>query len=159
SWLIVLFGAELSFANQNVEKYREERGSLNISHFYRMILTLLTASLVVKNFARGKEPLSAEDIAHELELPIRIVREMIYDLVEVNLFTETIKDNHKERAYQPAFDINNIKISSVILKVDKHGNDDISAKDSSEFRKVSSAVKRFYEKIVDAPEDMLLKEI
>ena len=50
TWLIVLMGAELSFAYQNIENYEFEENALKLSHNNKRILTLLIARQVIKNF-------------------------------------------------------------------------------------------------------------
>ena len=40
SWIIVLLGAELSFANQNITRYEFESDALNISNYQKRALVL-----------------------------------------------------------------------------------------------------------------------
>ena len=54
SWWVVLFGAELSFANQNVDTYEYEPDSKKVSPAFKRVLTLQIAHLLVKNFAKGE---------------------------------------------------------------------------------------------------------
>ena len=44
SWLICLFGAELSYASQNVKKFSFERDSKSINRRYKDFLTLIDTS-------------------------------------------------------------------------------------------------------------------
>ncbi|MCH7590608.1 YihY/virulence factor BrkB family protein, partial [PVC group bacterium] len=71
SWLVVLLGAELSFASQNVDTYEFEPDCLSVSNSYKKLLTLRITSLLVKNFHLAKVPITANQISHELEIPIR----------------------------------------------------------------------------------------
>jgi membrane protein len=41
SWIVVLLGAEISFANQNVSRYEFESEALNISNYQKRALTLM----------------------------------------------------------------------------------------------------------------------
>ncbi|HOO90878.1 MAG TPA: YihY/virulence factor BrkB family protein [Syntrophales bacterium] len=66
SWLIVLFGAEFSFAHQNVDTYEFEPDSLKISGSFKRLLSLQIAHLLVSNFAEGEKPLTATQISHRL---------------------------------------------------------------------------------------------
>ncbi|HQP12356.1 MAG TPA: YihY/virulence factor BrkB family protein, partial [Candidatus Omnitrophota bacterium] len=50
SWIIVLFGAEISFAEQNVETYELEPDCLKASHTYKRLLALRIVQLSVKRF-------------------------------------------------------------------------------------------------------------
>lgn len=53
---MVLFGAELSYANLNVDKYEFEAETKSISPFNKKILTLYILKLLVKNFQKGEAP-------------------------------------------------------------------------------------------------------
>jgi membrane protein len=84
SWFVVLFGAELTFAHQNVDHYELENEINNISDRYKRVIALMIANLVVKNFHEGKPALTAIDIAHKLDLPVRLAR------VVINEFSDTV---------------------------------------------------------------------
>ena len=63
SWIIVLLGAELSFANQNVSRYEFESEALNISNYQKRALVLMIMQMIVRNFSLGEKPVSAENIS------------------------------------------------------------------------------------------------
>ncbi len=89
SWWIVLFGAELSFANQNVDTYEYEPDCLKVSSGFKKLLTLQIAQLLVKKFANGDKPLTDIQISGQLEMPIRLVHNILFDLVASGLVSET----------------------------------------------------------------------
>ena len=86
SWLIVLYGAELSFAHQNVDTYEFEPDALQASHRLKMLLSLQIAQHLIKNFATASDPPSAAQISHRLEIPIRLVNEILSELVKSGIF-------------------------------------------------------------------------
>jgi membrane protein len=159
SWLIVLFGAEISFANQNVEKYEYETESLHISHYYRQILSLYIAHFVVKNFAEGREPMTAQQIAHALEMPVKIARDILYELVGCRIFAETVTDSPKTNAYQPARDISTITVRYVLQKLEKSGLENIHVATTRELQAITSIQDSFLKLLEKAPENQLLKDI
>ena len=53
SWWVVLFGAELSFAHQNVGTYEYEPDSNKVSPAFKKVLTLQIAHLLIKNLCQG----------------------------------------------------------------------------------------------------------
>lgn len=160
SWLIVLFGAEISFANQNIEKYEKESESLRINLHYKKILSLAIANLVIKNFQEGKLALTATDIAHNLQIPIRIVREIIYELVESKIFSEIIlPDDNQIRAYQPAIDIKRISIQFVLEELNKRGVSDLDVAETKELQKISDVLDKLNNNLAKSPENLLLKDI
>lgn len=127
SWLIVLFGAEISFAVQNVEKYEFEPDTHSLSPFSWRVLTLMVAQLLIKNFVKGEKALTAERISKQLEIPIRSIRDIIYILIDSGILSEVNTQHEKESAFQPAIDTNILTVSYVLNAIDHRGNDKILA--------------------------------
>ena len=159
SWLIVLFGAEVSFAVQNVEKYEFEPDTHNLSPFSWRVLTLMVAHLLIKNFAKGEKAMTAKEISKRLEIPIRLVRDIIYNLVDSNILSEIVTVHDKERAYQPAQDINNLTISYILNAIDHCGADKILAIASTEKDQIKKILNDFDIAIQNSKGTMLIKDI
>ncbi|HJX72019.1 MAG TPA: YihY/virulence factor BrkB family protein, partial [Bacteroidales bacterium] len=123
SWLIVLLGAEIAFASQNVENYEFETDTTHISSYNRRLLSLLITHHIIKNFTNALPAQTASEISETLDVPVRLVREIIYELQEAEILSETTTKNVKELAYQPAIDPANLSVSYVIDRLDKRGND------------------------------------
>ncbi len=121
SWLILLFGAELSFAAQNVQHYELGADTQNLSMRNRKQLALLVAHVVVKNFAQNRQPLSSSEIAQALGTPVRLVRETMYELTKCRITVETVTNDPKENAYVPATDIHLITVSYVLERLENLG--------------------------------------
>jgi len=138
SWLVVLLGAELSFANQNISRYEYESEALNISYYHKKALTLMILSRIIRHFEKGLPPLSAEVISSEISMPVRIVRDILQDLDTVGLVSAVVKDDSKERLYQPAFNTENITVSFVLSRLEKKGIEQKSLSTNKEFEKVSA---------------------
>ena len=159
SWLIVLFGAEISFAHQNVEMYEFEPDCLQASHSFRKLLNLRIAHLIIKNFFEGNKPLTTTVISHSLEIPIRLLRDLLYELVQSGILSEVKTEEYKEIAYQPARDTNNLSIKSVIDALENRGTDDIPVEESKELKSISTALQSFANIIEQSPNNKLLKDI
>ncbi|MDK2979254.1 MAG: rane protein [Bacteroidales bacterium] len=159
SWLIILFGAEISFAVQNVERYEFDPDIQNLSSFSERVLTLMVARLIVKRFEQGEEPLTDKEISQKLEIPIRLVRDILFVLRESKILTELVTQQYKEKAYQPAQDINKITVSYVLNAIDHHGVDKILAADSTEKDQIKKLLNDFDLAIQNAKGTMLLKDI
>lgn len=159
SWLIVLFGAEISFAVQNVEKYEFEPDTQNLSPFSWRVLTLTVAHLLIKNFAHGQKALTAEEISKRLEIPIRAVRDIIYMLVDSEILSEVNTKNEKEKAYQPAVDTNILTVSYVLNALDHRGADKILAIASTEKEHIIKLLNDFDIAVQNAKGTKLLKDI
>ena len=159
SWLIVLFGAEVSFAVQNVKKYEFEPDTHNLSSFSWRVLTLMVAHLLIKNFNNGEKAMTAEEISKKLEIPIRSVHDIIYNLVDSKILSEISTQHEKEKAYQPAQDINNLSISYVLNAIDHCGTDKILAIASKEKEQIIKILNDFDIAIQNSKGTMLLKDI
>ena len=159
SWLIVLYGAELSFAHQNVDTYEFEPDALQASRRLKKLLSLQIAQHVIKNFARGGAPLTAQRISHELEIPIRLVNEILFELVQGGLFTTSVAEGDGERGYQPACDIHLLTIQYVIETLELRGLNTIPFASSPEFSVLSEAMDAFGKAIESLPENRLLKDV
>jgi len=121
SWIIVLFGAEISFANQNVDTYEFEPDCLEASPSFKKMVSLRIMNLIVKRFAHDEEPLSDSEISQKLEIPIRLVRQTLYDLVKAGLLFESSRGDDKQNGYQPAHDVCDITITYVLDALDHAG--------------------------------------
>jgi len=159
SWLIVLLGAEISFAKQNLARYEYEYDSLNISYKLKSILTLLIANYVIKIFAKGDTPFTSFQLARELKIPVRIVRNITFELTEAGIFSETLRENPKEKAYQPGRDIHTITVHSVLKKLENKGMQKMTSAAGKEYLKIAGVVENFEQVIENSPSNVLLKDI
>ena len=159
SWWIVLFGAELSFANQNVDTYEYEPDCLKVSPGFKKLLALQIARLLIKKFENGDRPLTDSQISAKLEMPIRLVHNLLFDLVESGLVSEIKTQADKKFAYQPARDINKMTIQSVLEALDQMGTDDIPVAKTKDYQALSDALQNFGEAMEKLPANKLLKNI
>ncbi len=159
SWWVVLFGAELSFAYQNVYTYEYEPDSLDVSPAFKKLLSLQIAHLLVKNFADGNRPATDVEISSQLKIPIRLVHSILYDLVQSRVVTETRTKADQQFGYQPARDINNMTIKFVVDAIDQKGTNNIPVARTDEFIALSEAIDKFRDEMEASPANRLLKDI
>ncbi len=77
--------------------------------------------LLTKKFSLGERPLSAHQIAYALEIPVRLVRQILYELSDVGLVVETPKGIKGEVAFQPGRAIENITVKYALDEYEKYG--------------------------------------
>lgn len=159
SWLIVLFGAEISFALQNIDTYEFEPDCSRVSISYKRLLALHIMYLITKNFSSEVKPLTANQISHALEIPIRLVHQILYELVECGVAAESNTEEDQEFAYQPACTINLLTIKHVINALDKSGTDDIPVAQNRELKIFSNTLEMFNDTIEKSSANKLLKDI
>ncbi|MFT6925191.1 MAG: membrane protein [Psychromonas sp.] len=159
SWLIVLLGAEVSFAEQNVETYEFEPDCLKTSHSFKLLISLYIVQLSVKNFCKGEKPWHADQISHFLELPIRLVRQILFELTEAGLLVEVKLNDADTLFYQPARDPEFLTIFNVMEVLDQDGIDAVPMINSDEFNKLKETFEKFKASIEKSPSNIALKDI
>ncbi len=159
SWLILLFGAEVSFAEQNVETYEFEADCLKVSHSFRELLSLNIVHLCVKKFRQAERALSADEISHEREIPVRLVRQILYELVEARVLSEVKLDDTETMAYHPARDIEDLTIMNVLNQLNRRGVNWIPLDNTGDLEKLKGRLMQFQEGIEKSPANVPLKDI
>ncbi|MPQ48591.1 YihY family inner membrane protein [Marinifilum sp. N1E240] len=159
SWLVVLFGAEISFAEQNVENYEYEAETTEISYDYKRLLSLYVLHQIVDNFKQDKVPLHSQEISHRLEMPIRLVREILFNLDSAGLISELTTEKDKQMAYQPAFDINHMSVNKVIDALENSGSDKIPVLETEEYADLKLIIEEYRKSFSVDGREILLKDI
>jgi membrane protein len=159
SWRIVLFGTEITFAHQNAETYEFERDCLNISPFFKKLLTFEILTLIIKRFGLGKDPLSSKEISDVLDIPVRLVENILFTLSDAGLLTGTANPDGKQLTYQPSRDISSLSYHSVMELLDKKGSDNIPIMKTPELVSIRESMKGFSEEINNSKYNKLLKDI
>lgn len=159
SWIVVLLGAELSFANQNISRYEMESEALNISNYQKRALVLMIMHMIIQNFTLGEKPISAEYIAANLKIPVRLARDILQDLSSANLVSIIHENEQKERFYQPAIDVNRLTVSYVISRLDKKGVEQIMVIRNKDYEKIISMLEKFDRLIAKSGSNILIKDL
>lgn len=159
SWLIVLFGAEFAFAHQNVETYEFEPDCLRISYSFRKLLSLRVAHLLVKRFAVGLCPVTAAQVSHETEIPIRLVNQILYELTEAGVASEIGGGDYKDVGYQPARAIDGLTVNYVVEALERRGTDNLPVARSQELARLSESLKGLHEAVENSPANLLLRDL
>ncbi len=159
SWLIVLYGAELSFAFQNYRSFEFDADIKKISYRYKRLVYLLIVHTVVKRFEEGEKPHNNMEISVNLKLPIRLVNELLFELAESKVFSEITNDATKEITYQPAIDINKLTITKVIDMVESRGRSDLHFEETKEYDHLRSILKNFEDSLASNKDNILLKDL
>jgi len=159
SWFIILIGAELSFAIQNVSKSDFVSDSLKLSHHYRIKLSLIIFAKIVKQFTTGERALNDVEISDRLQLPIKVVRDIIDDLQAINLLSVTLGAEKQEVYYQPAHDVSNLYISTIIANLENLGLNEFKNFTTAEEERLNAILQKFEKSRVENSGDLLIKDL
>jgi membrane protein len=158
-WMIVLFGAEIAYANEHYETFGFHPDYSRVSVSSKKLLMLRIFHLLTKKFSLGEKPLSASQIAHALEIPVRLVRQILNELSDVGLVVETVKGVKSEAAFQPGRTIEDITVKFALDEYEKYGIKKIPDYQTDETEKISKYLKDISETIEKSPANVRLKEI
>jgi membrane protein len=159
SWMIVLLGAEIAYANEHYETFGFHPNYSELSVSSKRVLMLRIFHLLTKKFSLAEKPLSASQIAHALEIPVRLVRQFLHELIDVGLVVETSRGIKSEIAFQPGRTIENITVKFALDEYEKYGMTKIPDYQSEEAEKLSKYLKDFSETTDKSPANVRLKEI
>lgn len=122
SWTICLFGAELSYTSQNLDYYDYNAHTSDISHRYRMMLSAILMSRICKRFSMGKRPYTADELRKETGIPIRIVNDLLFKLIEARLLIEISTDEKGASSqYVPAESLENLNVGVMLDRLEAQG--------------------------------------
>jgi membrane protein len=112
SWLILLFGAQVTYAFQNRAIYFEDKQTENFNQRAREFVALRLMTCVGHAFVTGNFAPNSVQIAESLGVPSRLVRQIMQTLVAARLVAET---GGSEPAYLPARPLHNINCHDILL--------------------------------------------
>ncbi|MBE9528353.1 MAG: YihY family inner membrane protein [Proteobacteria bacterium] len=162
SWIIVLLGAELSYATQNAQRYDLEPEARRASPMVRKRLCLLMAHLVVKAFVNGEGAVRGKEVPTRLGLPPRLAEELLAELVEAGILSECGDTYTRDFNYQPSLATDRITIRSVLEALDKRGSDVHSitgTPGTKEENELTEALQTLNEDLFNSPANRLLRDI
>ncbi len=120
SWVILLFGAELTFAYQNEKTFAMERHAAGASEAYREALALRAMVELAHRFDAGLPGLSPSEAAEEWKVPTRLLNETLDQLDEAGLVQRCVTE---PVTYAPARSIDKITIGHVIAALREAGRE------------------------------------
>lgn len=160
SWMILLFGGELSFAYQNIDKFDEERESLHINYDSRRKVVLAAMLVVVRHFTEGKGAISLSEIKQKLNLPTRIVNSVLRSLVEAEQLIELPAEGKGfENRFVPAKDVATFTIYGILEAVEHSGSTTLNFEASEDIRCASRELERIKAETRTSKENLKLTDI
>jgi membrane protein len=143
AWLILLFGAQVSYAYQNRASYFEERQVERINQRGREFIALRLMTVIGGRFVQSQPPPSVTELAEVLGVPIRLVRQIAEILTTARLAAEA---TGPDPAYLPARPLERITCHDILLAMRAtHGQDLVTREEPTraevfgEFQRIEAA--------------------
>jgi len=159
SWLIVLLGAEISFAYQNVHTYEFEPDCKGVSLAFKRLLALVIVHLILKRFEQGKGPITAAEIVETQGTPIRLVNQILAELVASGVVNEIRQKDERIAGYQPARSVDAITIQYVVHALEQKGSNTMPIARTAELEDIAKRLESFRAQVEGSPENVRLKDI
>jgi membrane protein len=157
SWLIVLYGSEISYAVQNVNDHESRVNSQSFSQEFKKKVALASCLLIIQNFKTGKHPITLSDININLKVPKNLLLEVINALIQCGVLSEVKLDDLTVNAYQPAVDTDLLSVQYILGKYDNVG--DAMDDDIPMLRSFSTILAGFDETVAKSKQNQLMKEM
>ncbi|NUM55610.1 MAG: YihY family inner membrane protein [Candidatus Hydrogenedentes bacterium] len=154
SWIIVLFGAELTFACQNERTFAMERLAQGASHAYREAVGLRAMVEVSRRFDEGLPGMATEDAAREWNVPTRVINETMNQLEEAGLVcaraTEPI-------TYAPARSLDKITVGDVVNALREAGREPSALREDESLRPLLAEIEGRGSRLMTASLDTFVR--
>ncbi len=159
SWLIVLLGAEIAYATQNVGHYEFEQDTTHASPGLRKLVALRICLYIVRLFDKGTTPVESEQIADYLGLPLPLTNRVLGELTDSSILREVQLIDSDIQGFMPARDIDQLSISFILEALEKRGVNGIPLPESPELLALSDALEDLRLAVERSPGNKLLKEV
>jgi membrane protein len=159
SFSILLFGAELSFASQNIRNFDFETDSQKITRRYKDFLYLVILHLIVKRFENDEAPMTIQEISSKNSIPVQLVSQLISKLTEAHILTIGATHNEKVITYLPAFDINKMTVGLLFERLGNLGSENFKVDKDQKFNNMWTTVIEMRQKMTESTQHTLIKDL
>lgn len=159
SWIVILLGAKLCYAHQNIQKFEFGNEQFEMSIHHRKVLALSITNLLLKGFAKAEPPLTVSQISDKLKTPLRFVTQATDELVAANVIVPALLGDARQPGFVPAQDPRNLTFRYIIEAIEKQGFDDIQIADLPEVASIIESLKSMEESAYSNPNNQLLGDV
>lgn len=157
SWFVVLLGAEISYAVQNVKTKGASIFHKNLSISYQKKIAGYLMSKIVERFEKGEKAYTTVELSVMLKIPVYTVDFVLYKLAEAQLLSK-IDDDDNNLVFQPARTTQNIDLCDVFFNYDDIGNDNSKYHYNGEYQKISRNFDEIRQIAKKSSANILIKE-
>lgn len=155
SWIILLFGAELAFAYQNVKTYAMERLAESASYAYREATAVRAMLEIARRFDAGLPGFVAEEAAERWPVPTRLLNDTLAHLEDAALVRRSGADPVE---FLPARPLQRITLGDVVHALRSYGRDPAPLEDDAAFRPLLEITAQHDADLYDQSLDQLLRD-
>lgn len=157
--LLILIGAQMSYAIQNNEEFEYEKDVNTMSRRYKDFIMVYLLSVIIKRFEADEVPLAAHELAIRDNLPIRVVNQLLSRLVETGILREVYVEDREEKTFQPALDTHKISVGMVFERIESQGSEEFLQAPSAQMQAFWEKYLRISDIAQEPVKDILVSEI
>ena len=158
SWVMILLGAKLCFAIQNVDAFEFMSEHIHLSHRFRLVCSLRLAQYCVKKFMREESPPSALELSNRLAIPMPLTNRLLFQLEKAEVLVKVKRDHDQEEAYLPGRSPETLTIKRTIDMINERG-EVIPLSPSHELTLILKNLEKFGVAMEESDANILLKDI
>jgi membrane protein len=143
SWLILLFGAQVAYAFQNLETYLQERAAEGVNQRGREFIAFRLMTAICLRFQNSFPPIPMNQLASELTIPTRLVHEVLQTLRGARLVVEL---NDREIGFAPARPLDQITCHDILQAMRAGHGQELATRDEPTRKEVFGE----FQRILDA---------
>lgn len=137
SWYLILFGVELTYAIQNLDKLENYLNSSILSYNQEKWLTIRLLNKILTSFKNDVEYKSIEQIADELNVSDKVSQMITDKLLSTNLLNKIEVEDSSSNFYTPTMPVEKYTFGFVFDKIDNLQKGNCSSdKEFDNFKKV-----------------------
>lgn len=156
SWAIVLLGAEISYAWQNINSFVKQRYFGQATPYERQQIAVLMMIMLTKRFHEGKPLPSVEEISDGLMAPVSLVSDLFTLLQKAGY---TVLTNMTEcEVYAPARALDSVRVIDIIRVVNMDGERRVFEEFSRKFSFLDKLFKQLGSDTASSEANMTLLE-
>ena len=140
SWTVILLGAQFSFAVQNVNYYEYYPGDQPLCMHYRSICALRIMKLLGDSFNNRTGAVTASALSGELEIPIRITRAVLDDLITAGLVIAVTTDRRRDDAFMTKVPLGDFIPTTILERLSNIGDSGYRSENAAEAEQLLSSL-------------------
>ncbi|MCH5219653.1 MAG: YihY/virulence factor BrkB family protein [Muribaculaceae bacterium] len=160
TWIVCLCGAVLCYSSQNIFQFSFSAEIDSISPDYRRRVMVAITAIIVQCFVKQKPLPTRQSISRTYGIPIRLVGEIIDQLLAAGVVIRVVVDASNEvYGYAPAVDPEEITLGFLFAKICQQGRNNFIPGFDKAFTGVDSAINALDTSVSGQADTILLKDM
>lgn len=157
SWIIVLLGAEVCFAWQNINSFVKQRYFGEATPFERQKLAVLMMTILAKRFDEGKHLPTVEEFSDGLMAPSSLISDIFSLLQRTGYVIQA--DCETSEVFVPARELRDVRVLDVVRAVNMEGKNRVYREFAEKFGFLDKVFGELQESIENKEANATLLEI